>query len=727
MQTPLLFFFVFVSFFLLNIYPIFTTAKDIFLNCGSSSNSIGLDGHHWTGDSGNTPFGGSGLLNGSSVVLNSLPPSIDPIPFMTARIFQSPFTYSFRVSPGQNFIRLHFYPGNYHQFQRSKAFFTVTAGPFTLLSNFSPSYTVDSLRLQTLVKEFCLNIEENHQVLNITFSPSSAPLGAYAFINGIEIVSMPTNLYFTGSNDRRIHGSALRNRFPVENSTALEMIHRLNIGGGSISPENDSGSLYREWSDDKDYFRGSGDGLVNASSIRIKYLKVAPYVAPAKVYQTSRSAIKSKSLAWNLTVDSGFIYLLRLHLCDNREEATKRGRRKFLIRIGDGKGKNIEEDVISWSGGRGIPVYRDYVVKVQNEGSFGKTDLVISLGNLKDLNSNPILNGLEVFKLNDSQGNLAGLNPALKTAPIPSPGDRSEVLEFTIGGAAVILILLSGLAIIFCLLRRGKCNTKDNSIGPKGLCRRFTLEELRAATNNFDRALIIGNGGFGRVYKGYIDGGDTPVAIKALKPTSTQGSNEFEAEIKMLSDLRHLHLQSLAEWVQQRIKAGKLNRIIDPNLKGEIAPECLKVFASIALKCLNCDKHKRPIISSVLKRLERALELQNHCTDSVSDGESLSSNDMEIVSRSCNNNSKAVHSCPTFWNKTVSHKELFRFLSDKAGFKWSKRPPALSLCGLQALYCSVPAYGALSRDGHMSNSSDYGTPGRVMVPILFDDDDTFKL
>ncbi|OMO97461.1 hypothetical protein CCACVL1_04558 [Corchorus capsularis] len=813
----------------------FTTAKDIFLNCGSSSNSIGLDGHDWTGDSGNTPFLSGQYSNGSSVVLSSLPTSIDPIPFMTARIFQSSFTYSFRVSPGQKFIRLHFYPGNYHQFQRSKAFFTVTSGPFTLLSNFSPSYSVDSLGLQTLVKEFCLNIEGNHQVLNITFSPSSTPLGAYAFINGIEIVSMPTNLYFTGSNDRRIHGSALGNRFPVENSTALEMIHRLNIGGGSISPENDSGSLYREWFDDKDYFRGPGHGLVNAISIRIKYLKVAPYIAPAKVYQTSRSAIKSKSLAWNFTVDSGFIYLLRLHLCDIQQEATKRGRRKFLIRIGDGKGKNIEEDVISWSGGRGIPVYRDYVVKVvQNEGNFGKTDLVISLGNnsnLKSLNSNPILNGLEVFKLNDSQGNLAGLNPVLKTARIPSPGDRSEVVEFTIGGAAVLLILLSG------------------------------------------------NGGFGRVYKGYIDGVDTPIAIKALKPTSTQGSNEFEAEIKMLSDLRHLHLvsligycdegikiivydympkgtlrdhlyskenpplswkqrleicigvakglnylhaenpkiihrdikpsnilldenwvakvsdfglsrlgptslsrshvttrvkgtfgyldpdyfetshlsvksdvysfgvvlfevlcgrqavdlslddeqQSLAEWVQQRIKAGKLNRIIDPNLKGEIAPECLKVYASIALKCLNCDKHKRPTISSVLKRLERALDLQNHCTDSVSDCESLSSNDMEIVSRPCNNNSKAVHSCPTFWNKTVSHKELLRILSDKAGLKWSKRPPALSLCGLQALYCSVPAYGALSRDGHMSNSSDYGTPGRVMVPILFDDDDTFKL
>jgi serine/threonine protein kinase len=63
--------------------------------------------------------------------------------------------------------------------------------------------------------------------------------------------------------------------------------------------------------------------------------------------------------------------------------------------------------------------------------------------------------------------------------------------------------------------------------------------------NDFDNVLIIGTGEFGNVYKGYIDDGTTPVAIKRLKSRSQQGAHEFHTEIAMLSQLRYRHLVSL--------------------------------------------------------------------------------------------------------------------------------------------------------------------------------------
>ncbi|XP_028083095.1 probable receptor-like protein kinase At5g38990 [Camellia sinensis] len=76
-------------------------------------------------------------------------------------------------------------------------------------------------------------------------------------------------------------------------------------------------------------------------------------------------------------------------------------------------------------------------------------------------------------------------------------------------------------------------------------CRCFSLAEIQSMTNNFNEELVIGIGGFGKVYKGFIDNGATAVAIKRLKAESNQGAEEFWNEVKMLSKLRHTHLVSL--------------------------------------------------------------------------------------------------------------------------------------------------------------------------------------
>ncbi|KAL7593891.1 hypothetical protein Lser_V15G33733 [Lactuca serriola] len=78
-------------------------------------------------------------------------------------------------------------------------------------------------------------------------------------------------------------------------------------------------------------------------------------------------------------------------------------------------------------------------------------------------------------------------------------------------------------------------------------CRHFQFTEILLATNNFDESLVIGHGGFGKVYKGNIINGSSVsiAAIKRLDSMSSQGATEFWAEVEMLSKLRHCHLVSL--------------------------------------------------------------------------------------------------------------------------------------------------------------------------------------
>ncbi|XP_057725832.1 probable leucine-rich repeat receptor-like serine/threonine-protein kinase At3g14840 isoform X1 [Arachis stenosperma] len=66
----------------------------------------------------------------------------------------------------------------------------------------------------------------------------------------------------------------------------------------------------------------------------------------------------------------------------------------------------------------------------------------------------------------------------------------------------------------------------------------YTLRQIKAATNNFDIACKIGEGGFGPVYKGILPDG-TAIAVKQLSSRSKQGNREFTNEIGMISALQH--------------------------------------------------------------------------------------------------------------------------------------------------------------------------------------------
>uniref|UniRef100_A0A1J3FS84 non-specific serine/threonine protein kinase n=2 Tax=Noccaea caerulescens TaxID=107243 RepID=A0A1J3FS84_NOCCA len=72
----------------------------------------------------------------------------------------------------------------------------------------------------------------------------------------------------------------------------------------------------------------------------------------------------------------------------------------------------------------------------------------------------------------------------------------------------------------------------------------FGYEELARATNGFSEANLLGQGGFGYVFKGVLPNGKE-IAVKMLKAGSAQGEREFQAEIDIISRVHHRHLVAL--------------------------------------------------------------------------------------------------------------------------------------------------------------------------------------
>ncbi|KAF9625795.1 hypothetical protein IFM89_027127 [Coptis chinensis] len=155
---------------------------------------------------------------------------------------------------------------------------------------------------------------------------------------------------------------------------------------------------------------------------------------------------------------------------------------------------------------------------------------------------------------NDStnQSSRAPVNDNNKSSGGIGPGGTVAVVL-----VSFIVISLIGLAV--CYMRKQKKKaTRYNAghvmpsplgtspvSGLMGNSRSwFTYEELVGATNGFSEQNLLGEGGFGCVYKGIIaDGRD--VAVKQLKIGGSQGDREFRAEVETISRVHHKHLVSL--------------------------------------------------------------------------------------------------------------------------------------------------------------------------------------
>ncbi|KAL0700670.1 hypothetical protein Bca4012_056792 [Brassica carinata] len=255
----------------------------------------------------------------------------------------------------------------------------------------------------------------------------------------------------------------------------------------------------------------------------------------------------------------------------------------------------------------------------------------------------------------------------------------------------------------------------------------FTIEELKSITQGFSKYNYLGEGGFGEVYKGFVDDSikvglkSQPVAVKALKREGGQGQREWLAEVyagalpwltrvkillgaakgldflhkeekpviyrdfkpsnillnsdyssklsdfglatdgseaddsnftnsvmgtegyaapeyisaghlttmsdvfsfgvvllemltarKAVNKYRSQRGRNLVEWARPMLKdPNKLEGIIDPSLEGRYSLEGIRKAAALAYQCLSHNPKSRPTMTTVVKTLERILDLKD--------------------------------------------------------------------------------------------------------------------
>lgn len=296
-------------------------------------------------------------------------------------------------------VRLHFHPlqNNYNNLYEAE--FHVVANGFLLLRNFRLPKS-DNL---PLIKEFV--IPAVSEEVQITFMPSEK--SGFGFVNAIEVISAPQDLIADVAQmvdfekNEWIQG-LLKNGF--------ETVHRVNVGGFKVTPFNDS--LWRTWLTDDEYLVSTDGSQQVHFGGRINYQMggASWEVGPDNVYNTARvikssdNLIPNVNMTWSFEVEKGYRYMVRMHFCDIASVATDMIYFNVYVN-GNLAYENLDLSDIT-NRLLASPFYADFVVDGESSGN-----LVVSVG--PSNRSLPravdaILNGVEIWKLNNSMGSFDG-------------------------------------------------------------------------------------------------------------------------------------------------------------------------------------------------------------------------------------------------------------------------------------------------------------------------------
>ncbi|GKV40191.1 hypothetical protein SLEP1_g47860 [Rubroshorea leprosula] len=132
--------------------------------------------------------------------------------------------------------------------------------------------------------------------------------------------------------------------------------------------------------------------------------------------------------------------------------------------------------------------------------------------------------------------------PTVSNKPPSSSKNRTGLIVGVIVGVGVVSFLF--LAAFFVFGRRPKSNEDEELQGIDVRPYTFSYAELKSATEDFNPANKLGEGGFGPVYKGKLNDGRI-IAVKQLSVASRQGKSQFVTEIATISAVQHRNLVKL--------------------------------------------------------------------------------------------------------------------------------------------------------------------------------------
>ncbi|XP_073002055.1 probable LRR receptor-like serine/threonine-protein kinase At1g56130 isoform X2 [Typha latifolia] len=139
-----------------------------------------------------------------------------------------------------------------------------------------------------------------------------------------------------------------------------------------------------------------------------------------------------------------------------------------------------------------------------------------------------------------------GFKPTVpnKVPSTSSTKSKAGLIAGVVAGV-VVLGLLTLLGLFIWRQKKRRLEKDDNELSELvGRPDIFSYAELRAATEGFIQSNILGQGGFGTVFKGKLSDGRT-VAVKQLSVASPHGKSQFVAEIATISAVQHRNLVKL--------------------------------------------------------------------------------------------------------------------------------------------------------------------------------------